>query len=159
MTELVDVVAGNLEYDYGWCRPASVEFLGETCPIKLAFAGDEDRALDEGQREAFTAFWSSKDRLLAEAGAAILSHYQAVRPDVLARVPADVAERIAPPVGQVTDLRRIVRLDSLFFPEDFGSGRRVVGLLADCSWEPSLGLAVRFEDEQTVDVGPQDIVL
>lgn len=159
MSELVDVVVGTLEYDYGWCRSASVEFLGEACSVKLAFAGDEDRELDPGQRDAFAAFWSSRDRLLSEAEAAILSHYQTVRPDVLARVPADVAEKVAPSVGQVRDLRRIVRLDSLFFPEDFGSGRRVVGLLADCSWEPSLGLAVRFEDEQVVEVGPQDIVL
>jgi hypothetical protein len=159
MPKLIDAVAGSLEYDYGWCRPVSVEFLGEPCSIKLAFSGDEGQELDPGQRDAFAAFWSSRERLFSDAEAAILSHYQSIRPDVLARVPVDVAERVAPPVEQVSDLRRIVRLEAVFFPEDLGSGRRVAGLLADCSWDPSLGLAVRFEDEQIVDVGPQDIVL
>lgn len=74
-------------------------------------------------------------------------------------MPADEADEAAPLVESANDLRAIVRLNTLFFPEDFGSGKRVAGLLADCSWDPALGLAVRFEDERIVGVGPQDIVL
>ncbi|MBO9664192.1 hypothetical protein [Dokdonella sp.] len=159
MPKLIDAVAGELDYEYGWCRTVSVEFLGKTRSIQLAFSGEEDRELDEGQREAFSAFWSSKERLLSDAEAAIFEHYQSIRPDVLARVSADVREEMAPPVERTEDLDRVVRLETLFFPDDFGSGKRVAGLLADCSWDPALGLAVRFEDERVVEVGPQDIVL
>lgn len=159
MPKLMDAVAGELDYEYGWCRTVSVEFLGKTRSIQLAFSGEEDRELDEGQRVAFLAFWSSRERLLSEAEAAIFEHYRSVRPGVLARVSADTGEKMAPPVERTQDLDRVVRLETLFFPDDFGSGKRGAGLLADCSWDPALGLAVRFEDEHIVDVGPQDIVL
>jgi hypothetical protein len=159
MSKLLDAVAGSLEYDYGWCRPVSVVFLGEPCSIKLAFSADEDRELDPGQREAFAAFWRSRERLLSKAEAAILLHYQSIRPGILERISVDAVEGMAPLVEKASDLRRIVRLEAVFFPEDFGSGKRVVGLLANCSWDPSLGLAVRFENEQVAGVGPQDIVL
>lgn len=159
MAKLIDAVAGALEYDYGWCRQVNVNFCGESCAIKLAFAGDEDQELDPGQRDAFAAFWSLRDTLLSNAGTAILSHYKDVRSGVLARITEDDAKESAPLVENTSDLNRIVRLESLFFPEDFGTGARVAGLLAECSWDPSLGLAVRFEDEQIVGVGPQDIVL
>jgi hypothetical protein len=36
---------------------------------------------------------------------------------------------------------------------------RVVGLLFDCSWDVSLGLAVKFINEHLSEVGTQDIVL
>jgi hypothetical protein len=159
MPKLLDAIAGELDYEYGWCRPVSVLFFGERCSIELAFAGDADRELDAGQREAFSAFWPSKDRWLSNAEAAILSHYHSIRPGVRSRLPSDAAEKVAPLIEKTNDLRAIVRLKTLFFPEDFGSGKRVAGLLADCSWEPALGLAVRFEDERIADVGPQDIVL
>jgi len=159
MPKLLDAIAGEFDYRYGWCRSVSVLFFGERCSIELAFAGDADRELDEGQREAFSAFWPSRDRWLSNAEAAILSHYPSIRADVSARMPSDMAEKIAPAIERTTDLRHIVRLKTLFFPEDFGSGKRVAGLLADCSWDPALGLAVRFEDERIVGVGPQDIVL
>ena len=159
MPKLLDGIVGEFDYEYGWCRPVSVLFFGETRSIELAFAGDADRELDAGQREAFSAFWPSKERLLSNAEAAIASHYDSIRLDVRARMPADEADEAAPLVESANDLRAIVRLNTLFFPEDFGSGKRVAGLLADCSWDPALGLAVRFEDERIVGVGPQDIVL
>ena len=159
MPKLLDGIAGEFDYEYGWCRPVSVLFFGETRSIELAFAGDADRELDAGQREAFSAFWPSKERWLSNAEAAIASHYDSIRPDVRARMPAEEADEVAPLVESANDLRAIVRLNTLFFPEDFGSGKRVAGLLADCSWDPALGLAVRFEDERIVGVGPQDIVL
>ena len=159
MLELIDAVAGRLEFDYGWCRPVYVDFLGHSSLIKIVFSGDEDRGLDPGQQDAFARFWSSKERLLSEAEIAILEYYQSIRVDVRSRVPTEVAEIEAPPIEKISDLGRVVRLDAIFFPEDFGSGKRVAGLLADCSWDPSLGLAVRFEDESIVGVGPQDIVL
>lgn len=159
MSTLIDGVVGTLEYDYGWCRATVVEFLGENCAVKIVFAGDEDRPLDDGQRDAFVEFWSSNKKLMLEAEASILRHYQMIRSDVLARLSEGDATRIAPLAIRASDLRGIVRLETIFFPEDFGGGKRVAGLLADCSWDPGLGLAVRFEDERVVDVGPQDIVL
>ncbi|WP_407665834.1 DUF6985 domain-containing protein [Mycolicibacterium aubagnense] len=35
----------------------------------------------------------------------------------------------------------------------------MIGLLFDCTWEPELGVAVKFVDETVAEVGPQDIVL
>jgi len=159
MATLIDPVAGALIYDYGWCRPVSVEMFGVEYLVKLSFVGDEDRDLDPGQREAFSAFWSLRHLLLLDAQTALFSHYQSIRPEVLSRVSAEVADQLAPLIESTNDLLQIVRPQTLFFPEDFGSGRRVVGLLTDCNWDPSLGLAVRFENERIVGVGPQDIVL
>lgn len=159
MTKLVDEIAGELDYDSGWCRSLSIIFFAEVVAIQLAFAADETEELEPIQREAFAEFWKSKDRLLRQAEAAIFSYYQSIRADILARVPKDSADTLAPRITSQDDLRAIVRLETLYFPEGFRNERRIAGLLAGCAWDPALGLAVRFEDEKIVDVGPQDILL
>ncbi|WP_425557580.1 DUF6985 domain-containing protein [Herbaspirillum huttiense] len=35
----------------------------------------------------------------------------------------------------------------------------MVGVLFQCTWEPELGLAVKFVNEEVEEVGTQDIVL
>lgn len=159
MKNLVDEVAGVLEFEGGWWRPINVHFFGDEQCIKLSFDGDVGEPLEHGQRDAFQKFWGQREQLLSDAESAICEHYLKIRDDVRERVGVDSSDEAAPTIGAINDLRRIVQLRYIYVPYAFDPMRRVVGLLADCSWDPSLGLAVRFENERIVEVGPQDIVL
>lgn len=159
MNSLVDEVAGVLEFEDGWWRQVSVNLFGEDQCIKLTFDGDIGEDLEQGQRDAFGRFWGLREQLLSDAENAICEHYRSIRDDVRERVGVDSSDEAAPAIDAVNDLRRIVQLRYIYIPYAFDPMRRVVGLLADCSWDPSLGLAVRFENERIVGVGPQDIVL
>lgn len=54
---------------------------------------------------------------------------------------------------------KLVRPTDVIVQETLGAPNRVVGLLLDCTWEQSLGVAVKFLNEEVSEVGPQDIVL
>jgi len=159
MESLSDEVVGDLVYKYGWCRSETITFFGEERPIKISFASDGNRPLQPLQREAFKRFSRASGRLLNEAETAIHCYYSSMRPQLLLQFTEDVASEILPAIEKMEELRKLVTVEEIHFPESFDGQTRVVGILAACQWDPTLGLAVRLENERIVDVGPQDIVL
>ncbi len=70
-----------------------------------------------------------------------------------------LANKMAPFISAKKEIATIVEPKQLIFPTIFDKDVRQVGLLLECRWEPEHGLAVKFEDEEIVEVGFQDIVL
>ena len=158
-THLSDPILGKLSYDYGWVREYPVDFLGETHLLRLVFACDEGASIEATQRDAFRRFDAEKKSLLSHAETAIFTHYRSVCEEKRTQFGAEYADAWAPRISEQYQLGKLVRPTELIVQETFGSPERVVGLLLECTWEPSLGVAVKFVDEEVFDVGPQDIVL
>ena len=91
---------------------------------------------------------------------AIFAYYRENLPDLRARFGPQFADLWAPEIVCAEHLSRLLTPSEVIIQESFGEPpERVVGLLFDCTWEPSLGLAVKFVDEHLNGVGTQDIVL
>jgi hypothetical protein len=90
---------------------------------------------------------------------AILNYYFEVYEDYRQRLIEKFADKMAPILSTKDEIADIVEPKQLIFPMVFEEEVRQVGLLLECSWEPEHGLAVKFEDEEIVEVGFQDIVL
>jgi hypothetical protein len=143
-----DPVFGRLTYESGWTRPYAIPLFGRINHVPIVIAGDEDGEIEPSQQEAFKAFDTSKVELAQAAERALHSHYNNIR--------EELRERTG---GEPHNVPDFVRVRAVFFPETFGEEERVVGLLFDAAWDPSLGVAVKFVNEQIAEVGPQDIVL
>lgn len=156
---LSDDVIGNLRFDNGWCRDFEVEFLGCSQGVVLCFSGDPELPLEDAQRAAFRQFSIKCAELLRGASEALLHYYQEQQPRIRARYVDSEFSKVAPEVCNQEGLRSLVKLKEIFFPEDFGGGRLVFGLLLDCSWDPARGVGIRFEDGALVEIGSQDVVL
>ncbi len=91
---------------------------------------------------------------------AIFAYYRDNLPELRARFGPQFADQWAPEIASADDLSRLVTPSELIIQESFEEPpERVVGLMFVCTWEPSLGLAVKFVDERLNGVGTQDIVL
>lgn len=153
-----DDVLGELHYRHGWVRRYSIGLFGREWEVELLVPCDPGHAIEEVQREAFRRFDGARARLLSLAEETLLAYYLGLRDGYSARL-GDLALAMVPPVRARADLARLVEPEAVIVQDPLGSLDRVVGLLCSCSWDPQLGVAVKFVNEVVSDVGVQDIVL
>jgi hypothetical protein len=157
---LLDPLFGLLDYDYGWNGRCSWTIYGREVVTTLHIPCDDGDVIAPAQREAFAAFEARKDAMVAAAETAIFEHYLDVAPDYRLQFGPDHAARAAPEVNSPAGMATLVTPTETIVQRSFADPpERIIGLMFDCTWEPSLGLAVKFVDERLVETGPQDIVL
>ena len=128
--------------------------------LALVVPTDEDRLITDHQREAFRKFQDNRSRLLSDAEVGVYEYYQGSLGKIRHQLGDALADRMAPFIDSPASLNVVLTPTEIIVQEDLlKTGKRVVGLLFDCSWNPSLGLAVRFENETIAEIGTQDIVL
>lgn len=154
-----DVTFGNIDYEFGWRGGYSYSIFGKNYSVVLVVPCDEGEEIEPAQRKAFAEFERAKSQLTEAAAIAVYDYYLKIADEVCERYGPEFAEKIAPPIEKVDDLGSIVTPTELLVQQSYEGGDRIIGLLFDCSWEPSLGLAVKIENEHIVEVGTQDIVL
>jgi hypothetical protein len=155
-----DDLFGTLRYEFGWRGTYELPFFGKAYALSLVVPTDDDLMIADHQRQTFRSFHSDRSRLLPAAEEAIYAYYRGSLPELRERFGETLADQIAPTISSSPKLAALITPTELLVQEDLlESGKRVVGLLCDCTWEPSLGLAVRFENEAISDIGTQDIVL
>jgi hypothetical protein len=158
MMRLHDPIAGDLVFENFWQRKDRLMIFGSEYLVTVRFQGEATECLDEGQRRAFAAFDRHREELLIAAEEAIVHYYQQVLPEYRDMF-GEEADAKAPIISSVSELAAIVKPTHLWFPWSFDPSARVVGLLCECSWEPGVGLGVKFINEAVSEVGTQDIVL
>jgi len=159
MEKIEHDVFGELSYDYGWKREITINLFGFERIVTLIIDGEEDAEFEEAQVNAYNSFFRNKDSLLKQAEDAILKYYLEVYMEYRERLGDQFADTMAPVLSTKEEVAKITEPKQLLFPMVFDEEVRQVGLLLECTWEPEHGLAVKFEDEEVIEVGYQDIVL
>lgn len=156
-----DALFGDIEYDgFGWTGECSLPIFGEDAVARLFVPCDETREIEASQNLAFAEFQNRKSATCKLAEAAIFSYYQEIAPDYRVRFGPTFADQWAPEISSADELTRLVTLTELIVQQSYATPpERIIGLIFDCTWDQSLGLAVKFVDEQLSEVGTQDIVL
>jgi hypothetical protein len=155
-----DALFGDLEYEFGWVGQCEWLFLGVAARTRLIIPCEEGAEVSAVQREAYSAFEQRKAEMTNAAENATFAYYRENLPNLRTRFGPQFADQWAPEIASAIDLSHLVRPSEVIIQESVGNPpERVVGLLFDCTWEPSLGLAVKFVDERLNGVGTQDIVL
>ncbi|PFR94789.1 DUF6985 domain-containing protein [Priestia megaterium] len=150
---------GELAYYHGWKRAMNITLFGHEKTVTLNIEAEDDAEFEDAQVNAYYKFFNDKERLLNLAEDAILNYYLEVYEDYRQRLGEKFADKMAPVISTKDEIANIVEPKQLIFPMVFDEDVRQVGLLLECTWEPEHGLAVKFEDEEIVEVGFQDIVL
>jgi hypothetical protein len=159
LEQIDDDVLGTLTYRYGWVREYEVISFGEPVAVRLTVPCGKGSNIEDAQRQAFAAFDKQKDSLVKVAEEALFKYYEDVGADYRKRLGSEFADKMAPLISSFAQLKPLVRLNQVVAQRSFSSGDRVIGLLFSCSWEPELGAAVRFVNEEIEEVGTQDIVI
>lgn len=159
MKTMFDSALGEMSYDYGWTKNHAIRLFGEIANVKLVVPCEENDEIEDCQRVAFLNFEKNKDLFIHQAEVAIFKYYLSICDEYRQKLSAGSAAKMVPLIERKEQLKSLIHADQLLIQQSFGSGERVVGLLFTCSWEPELGLAVKFVDEEIEEVGPQDIVL
>ncbi len=155
-----DNVFGDLEYDDSWVKKIYIPFFGEDRAIELIVEGYEDEAVTDYQRDSFKLFSSKQAEFVAAAENAIFKHYVSVCAEYRDKFGADKADEWAPLISEVVGMKSLVSLRELYFPECMDDdSSSTFGFLLSVTWEPELGLAVKFVDGVVDEVGPQDIII
>lgn len=155
-----DELFGEIKYDFGWVGKCSWPIFGNVVATSLAIPCAESAEIQDYQREAFSAFDKLKGSLCAAAEERIFEYYCEIMPELRLRFGPQFADQWAPKIGSLNEMRHLVCPTEVIVQQSFTNPpQRVVGLLFNCSWDTSLGLAVKFINEQLSEVGPQDIVL
>ena len=75
-------VFGELEYEYGWVRDTTINFLGKEIEIALLIDGVEDGKFDEEQYTAYQSLMQNWEQSQQTFLQAILDYYQQERHDL-----------------------------------------------------------------------------
>lgn len=159
MIQIEHGIFGELSCDYGWKRDIRIRLFGYERILTLIIDGDDDAEFEEAQINAYNNFFRDKDILLRRAEDEILKYYLEVYIEYRKRLGNQFADIMAPILFTKEEVGKIVEPKQLLFPMVFDEDIRQVGLLLECTWEPEHGLAVKFENEEVIEVGYQDIVL
>jgi hypothetical protein len=154
-----DTLFGAMTYDSRWVGRYSYRLFGKLVNVRLVVPCDEGDEIEPAQREAFSAFNAKRDELTMQAEAAIFTYYQNEVKGWRHQFGAESADRMAPVINQPAELASLIEATDIIIRRTYSSADRVIGLLFSCSWDPELGLAVKFLNEAIEEVGPQDIVL
>ncbi|UOB64826.1 DUF6985 domain-containing protein, partial [Bacillus thuringiensis] len=107
---------------------------------------------------AYRKFITDINKLTKEAEQAIFEYYKEEYMEYRDMVGDESADKIAPIITTIQELGKLVEPVGLIILPDFEDGIRRVGLIFNCTWEED-GVGVKFENEQVVEVGYQDIVI
>ena len=154
-----DALFGEVEYEYGWTGKCSWPIFGREVVTDLAIPFVEPNKVEKYQRDAFAAFEERKGLFGKLAEEAIFKYYREILPEYRERF-GESADEWAPDVNTLDEVGSLVTPEAVIVQQSFADRpERIIGLLFHCTWDPSLGLAVKFVDERLSEVGTQDIVL
>lgn len=155
-----DKVFGVLNYDDSWVRDLSINFFSKEQKVELIVEGYEDEEISDYQRNSFNLFSSKTIEFVTTVEKAIFDHYVEVCSEYREKFGVERADDWAPVVFEICDMKRLVSLKEIYFPENMDDeSNSMFGFLLSCSWEPELGLAVKILDGIVDEIGPQDIIL
>lgn len=157
---MIDPVLGEITFSDSLGREGSYTypFVGQEVTVSLSLGGDEGDPVDPIQREAVKQFTEHKTTLSEQADDAIYAYYLERQPELREQFGYS-ADKLMPLLGSKYDLTRVVTPTAITVREPIVNDDRVIGLLSNCTWDTSHGLAVKIVNEKIVEVGPQDIVL
>lgn len=155
----VDPLLGRLTYErFFWEREEEIRLFGKNYRVRLRFRGDVGIPPGEPQRLAYAAFCAKRDDILHDAGHATYLYYESIV-DEYREMLGESAEHLAPRIEGEEGLAALVTPTHLVIPRISRNEERIVGILCDCTWEPGLGLGIKFVNEVIVEVGTQDVLL
>lgn len=152
-------VFGELYYDYGWYKEIELNLFGKLQKMELIIENEEDEQFEEIQIEAYKKFIQNKDELLKRCEEETYKYYQEVISDYRDRFRDEVKDKLAPIIKGQVDLNSLIEPKQLLFPMVFGREIREFGILCECTWEIEHGLAIKYQNEEVVEVGYQDIII
>lgn len=159
---MTDAVLGAIAYSEpgGWEGSYTFLFLGREVTVRMALGGwDEADPVAPVQRDAVEQFTLRKAELCEQADDALYAHYLERLPELREQF-GDDADKLMPVVASKQGLSQLVTPDFFLAPYPRrGSTDRVVALMYNCTWDIELGIAIKFVNEQIVEIGPQNIVL
>lgn len=149
---------GEIVHDLYWSGQQKINIFGQEKIVSLTIDGEEDDLFPQIQEEAYRNFITDINRLTQEAEQAIFEYYQEECPEYRTMVGDETADQIAPIITTTQELGKLVEPVGLIILPDFEDGIRRVGLIFNCTWEED-GIGIKFENEEVVEVGYQDIVI
>ncbi|EEM10710.1 MULTISPECIES: DUF6985 domain-containing protein [Bacillus] len=149
---------GELIYDGYWTGKQKIAILGHDKIVPLTIDGEEHDVFSAIQEEAYSKFIADTNRLIQEAEQAIFEYYQEECLEYRAMLGDESADEIVPIITTTQQLGKLVDPIGLTILPDFEDGVRRLGLIFNCTWEED-GIGVRFENEEVIEVGYQDIVI
>ncbi|PGC42994.1 DUF6985 domain-containing protein [Bacillus pseudomycoides] len=149
---------GELIYDGYWTGKQKIAILGHDKIVPLTIDGEEHDVFSAIQEEAYSKFIADTNRLIQEAEQAIFEYYQEECLEYRAMLGDESADEIVLIITTTQQLGKLVDPIGLTILPDFEDGVRRLGLIFNCTWEED-GIGVRFENEEVIEVGYQDIVI
>ena len=86
-------------------------------------------------------------------------YYQEAHSDYRDRFSDEFKDKMVPIIKTQNDLNNLIKPKQLLFPMVFGREIREFGVLCECTWDVEHGLAVKYQNEEIVEIGYQDIII
>ena len=154
-----DPLFGDIRYELSWLGTCAWSIFGKTVNTSLVISCYEGEEIEPSQRQAYAEFEASKKSLSRLVEQAIFNYYMDILPEYRERF-GEFADEWAPKIATVQEVGALVSPTEVFVQRsDSEPPERVLGLLFDCTWDTSLGLAVKLVNGKVAEVGVQDIVL
>ena len=158
MNKINHEVFGVLIDNGGWRRKEKINFWGIQKEVDIMVYADTIPNFKEYQKNSYIEFKKITDEFLRDAKFSAYKYYLSVYEELRERFEHD-ADKLAPIVNNENEFAKLINPTTILFPFIFNDEKTSFGILFDCKWDPSHGLAVLFENGKVTEVGEQDIIL
>ncbi|WP_191557361.1 DUF6985 domain-containing protein [Metabacillus idriensis] len=151
-----DPVFGELQYDYGWSKDTTIDFMGKETDITLMIDGEEDGNFDAAQYEAYQTFMRNWKDVQLNILKPIIEYYNQKRHELGFDIDNDES---FPTIQSQLQLLDHITLVGIVVPyADIHEGRDI-GILFDCNWDKENGLGIRLLNDKVTEIGYQDVAI
>ena len=135
-----------------------LRFWGIEREIEIVIVVDEEPVFEDSQKKACTEVFNNVDKFIRETELSVYNYYMSIYKELREQFIFNTNE-YAPIVNNESEFAKLVTPTQIMFKETFGQNKTKFGVLFNCTWDKSHGLAVVFENGKIKEVGEQDIIL
>ena len=150
---------GELTFGNGLEGYSSITLYGTTEQIDLVVNCEEGEKITDAQRASYMEYKRNVAKLLKDIEEGIFIYYKTIYKEYqqqYAEAPEEIDQRV-PTVSYPEDMKRLVKPTSFIIDYDFNDGDPIhMGVLFNCTWDPSHGIAAVIISGEVVEITTQD---
>lgn len=149
----------KFEYKNSWILSVDVAFYGRKQPLNICVDGEGDvNDFEDEQKKVLNFLKNNLNHVLSILESKIFQYYTFNHNGIESSLAENKRLKNAPYVSSKLAMSELVVLKSIIVPYCFDPEKIEFGVVLDCSWDPSHGLGVLFQNFEYLEIGSFDII-
>ncbi|MEG3760087.1 hypothetical protein V5096_19310 [Pseudoalteromonas carrageenovora] len=156
---MIQFIKEKFEYKDSWNLSVDVVFYGKKQSLNICVDGEGDiNDFEDEQKKVLNYLKNNLNHVLLIVESKVFQYYTSNHSSIESSLAKNKRLKDAPYVSSKLAMSELVVLKNIIIPYCFEPEEIEFGVALDCSWDPSHGLGVLFQNFEYLEIGSFDII-